>query len=277
MTKYLYLPGLGLDLNLCRSCSIVQPGEEYELIDYNEYNYQTSDPNYDLGEYLYQRFKNSLRLWDGDVSRDLNVIEIGCGRGFLINRLSTKYPNWDLTGIDPSEYNALFADKRFGIDIQTDFFEDVTIPPESVDIVICYGNLMLHEDPFGSIQKVARMLSEDGLFVCDAKNPFSTSRLLLRQLQFLPVEQIGTLKKIFRQAFHGFRFGLSENFFERLANEVGFKVLEIQDIPSRHQTLNPKKNKSDGFISKRNIFQLSAAVDTYTGRRAWIDCTYQSK
>ena len=62
------------------------------------------------------------------------VFEVGCATGYMLSEL--KKIGWDVTGCDPSPATAQVSLDRWGIEIQTGFFEELSLDNECTDLVV---------------------------------------------------------------------------------------------------------------------------------------------
>jgi SAM-dependent methyltransferase len=91
--------------------------------------------------------------------RQLRILEVGCGNGYLLHRLAQM--GAEVLGIDPGEHRSA----TFGVPIIRDFFPSSRIDGR-FDIIIVFAMLEHVEDPFAFIDQLLSFLNPSGeLFV----------------------------------------------------------------------------------------------------------------
>lgn len=96
-------------------------------------------------------------------ARELRVLEIGCGSGYLLHRL--KELGADVLGVEPGEY-ALMGREKYNIEIVHDSFPNQEVSSAGpFDVVIHHGVLEHLEDPAFSLEMQARCLTDSGVII----------------------------------------------------------------------------------------------------------------
>lgn len=107
-----------------------------------------------------------------DVTRiaPSDVLDIGCGRGFLLERLRERLPGTRLFGCDVSEDSTTQA-RALGFDARTaDVATGLPFAGDSFDCVV-FGEVIEHlVDPDASLVEIARVLRRDGWLVVTTPN-----------------------------------------------------------------------------------------------------------
>jgi SAM-dependent methyltransferase len=99
-------------------------------------------------------------------SKDLHVLDLGCGDGYLIQYLLPKLgPKGKITGVDmvPSEIErakAVYTDKRVQFHVAR--AQELPVPNTSVDVVLCHLTLMLMRPIEPVVRKLLQILKLGG-------------------------------------------------------------------------------------------------------------------
>jgi ubiquinone/menaquinone biosynthesis C-methylase UbiE len=112
--------------------------------------------------------------------RPLRILDLACGRGTLLNRLSGLLPEAALTGADLSA-PALETARGLGLNVkQADVSTKLPFDDESFDCAI-FGEVIEHiVDPDFALQEISRILRKGGTLVVTTPNLASwCNRLLL--------------------------------------------------------------------------------------------------
>ncbi|MEO6458532.1 MAG: class I SAM-dependent methyltransferase [Chloroflexia bacterium] len=96
------------------------------------------------------------------------VLDIGCGRGLLLNKLKEK--GWDPQGTELSEEAASYARDRLNLPVTTETLEDAHFPDNEFDLVILWHVLEHLSDPQGTLREVARVLKPGGTLLVAVPN-----------------------------------------------------------------------------------------------------------
>lgn len=98
------------------------------------------------------------------TSQPLRVIDIGCGTGSLLARISQEVSNhWRLCGVDFSSVAVEQARKRYrDIEFMCADATSLDLESETCDIVTCYGSWEHFENPESAIAEAGRILRPGG-------------------------------------------------------------------------------------------------------------------
>ncbi len=107
------------------------------------------------------------------LERGISVLDIGCGRGRVMNRLAELYPRSRFTGMDLSSEAVLFAwrdaaDKRlrnveYMVADLSDF--DVKAEPEGFDLITAFDAIHDQAKPLNVLKGIHRALKADGIYL----------------------------------------------------------------------------------------------------------------
>ena len=125
-----------------------------------------------------------------DVASRLSVLDIGCGRGRLLQRVAKDYPNAELIGTELVEWYHPLLRERGIRPIQCDAGH-LTLPDESLDIVISTDVIEHLREPRLMVEEIRRVLKPGGIFCVGApssnahfysRNPFAILRIACSDL-----------------------------------------------------------------------------------------------
>ena len=102
------------------------------------------------------------------LRRDDAVLDVGAGGGELVYVLRQR--GCDARGIEPDEQYARYAREVLQVPVETGFVQDVSCPPESLDVVTMYHSLEHVEDPSGVLSRVRPWLKLEGVLVVEVPN-----------------------------------------------------------------------------------------------------------
>jgi 2-polyprenyl-3-methyl-5-hydroxy-6-metoxy-1,4-benzoquinol methylase len=245
-------------------------GSEHELFDYTNYNRKLTKLDSKANSedkiqverrrmealYLCKRVENvSL----DSLKKGCKLLDVGCGPGDLVAELARKYPNSQIMGIDPSRFNVQEAIELHGVKILEGFWDEYQ--GGKVDVIIFFGNLMLHPDPKESLTRAYKLLEPNGVLIFDVKNPEDATRTALVKIRkILPVLPI--VRQLYWHAFHGMPWGMPSHELRKYLGGLGFNDLSVHSFPGRTASMNGK----NGLLSR-----VSASYDKLMGRQAWLE------
>lgn len=108
-----------------------------------------------------------------NVSQSSKIVDIGCGAGPVLVSLSGY--RYDLIGIDYSEDMLALAHENLGenaqrIPLMQGDCEDVQLPDNSVDCVVCLGVISYAESITGALTEIERLLKPGGKAIVSYRN-----------------------------------------------------------------------------------------------------------
>lgn len=131
--------------------------------------------------------KNWLRRMDRQRGRDRRckvivdvarqpgrILDVGCATGIFLSGMQ-KY-GWECYGVEPSEYAASYARKKFGLNIFRGFLEESGWPDNYFDVVTLWDVLEHISDPANALDEINRILKPGGLLVTTMPNADSWER-----------------------------------------------------------------------------------------------------
>jgi SAM-dependent methyltransferase len=199
----------------------------------------------------------------------ISTLDIGCGDGFMTTFLSEAYPNANFVAIDPSpSINKLHGNSR--IKLYQSILQNIDFAHESFDNVIIIDNVMLHADPFDTLQQAKRLLTEDGLLLFDFKNVNCISRVLAKNLGFIGNRSLNR-ENFIQRNFLNMRYGLSRNYMLNFCESIGLVVNNSYSKPPR---LLEFANKSKHSRELSGVtWHLLNNVDQARDEMAWMQFT----
>jgi len=150
------------------------------------------------------------------------IIDLGCGEGITLKKLTDRFPERDITGIDVVEENISIC-KEHGLSAQLGSAYDLSdIDKGSVDLCV-FSEVIEHlDDPALALKSINGVLKEGGELIIVFPNDFMFK---LSRITFL----------MFKEAFAD--FGHVEQFtpkkIKRLLKDSGFEVQTTLNTPFR--------------------------------------------
>ncbi|MFX1297705.1 MAG: class I SAM-dependent methyltransferase [Promethearchaeota archaeon] len=162
------------------------------------------------------------------------ILDIGCGPGLLLFEIKKIIPNVKLIGIDSSKQMLEIArekaeqNKIEGLDLKKGFAEDIPLPNEDVEVVVCLNCLHDFKDARKAIEQVYRILREGGIFILKDKNG-AYPRWRMR-IHFIPLTFRIGLKRA-RRYLRSEPFWLKPQQIHNWMEQIGFQKIVISNKP----------------------------------------------
>jgi SAM-dependent methyltransferase len=169
-----YISGERFSIELCPACGLArtQPQPATALIpDYYPPGYYGAAKRYPAFlEWLLDRLygRRVARLEQVAGGRPGRVVDVGCGRGLLLDKLRRR--GWDVVGLELSAQSAGYARDILGIDVRTCDLPEMGLPGSSVDLMILWHVLEHLPDPDHLLREVARLMRPGGAVVVAVPN-----------------------------------------------------------------------------------------------------------
>ncbi len=116
-------------------------------------------------------------------STDIKILDVGCGAGFLSNRLALE--NWNVTGLDVSAESLAVA-KNYDPTRSVRYVEcnamNLAFENESFDVVTAMDFLEHVESPELLVKEISRVLKPGGLFLFHTFNRNILSKIIIIKL-----------------------------------------------------------------------------------------------
>lgn len=151
----------------CSLCGFVYvsntpPQKYYDEYYRNESKYEGIRENEIHDYFTYKEFAHILKRF---VSKESNILEVGCSTGKLLNFIKTKgYKN--LLGIEPAPECKLIAKNNYGIEVITSTLDNFK-RKEKYDLIIFSAVLEHLTDIRNTVIKAYSLLNENGIiYIC---------------------------------------------------------------------------------------------------------------
>lgn len=100
-----------------------------------------------------------------NVEKKLKVLDIGCGGGNVNGFLKSKFPHWDITGVDISNKALDIARKNFpGVKFLKQSANKLKFEPKSFDLILSLDTMEHFDKPKEVAESVLSLLKDNGLF-----------------------------------------------------------------------------------------------------------------
>jgi 2-polyprenyl-3-methyl-5-hydroxy-6-metoxy-1,4-benzoquinol methylase len=153
------------------------------------------------------------------LPRHTSIIDIGCGEGIALEKLTTLFPGKEVTGVDLELENIEIC-TRYGLKVVYTNVYDLALPAERFDVAICIDVLEHLTKPEEGVRELYRILRPGGrlIIVIPHDRNFLLSRLAL-----------GMIKEAFYDAGHERQWRPRE--VAGLLEKAGFTVAGGKSIP----------------------------------------------
>lgn len=211
-------------------------------------------------------------------------VEIGCGFGFGLDA-ATHAMGWQARGMDPAALSEV-GRRMLGLDITSAYFDPMTVPDASCDIVMATEVLEHLPDPLTFLREIRRGLAPDGVAVLTtpdvaAVRPAISKPVLQATLTVglhLILQSEASLALLLRQAgFPHFRV-TSDGW--KLTAFASARPLDLEDDAARRQSIvigylteraEARPSPDDLYIgfAGRGLFEAVCAQNKAAATRIW--------
>lgn len=104
------------------------------------------------------------------------ILDIGCATGIFLNGM--KNLGWEVTGIEPNQNAAEYANKRFGIDVFPGYLHETTLSNDLFDVITLWDVLEHVPDANAFMERLFRLLKPGGIIIGTLPNAIAWERRL---------------------------------------------------------------------------------------------------
>ncbi|GJM42570.1 MAG: SAM-dependent methyltransferase [Ardenticatenaceae bacterium] len=165
------------------------------------------------------------------LTPEARVLDIGCGRGGLVEQLD--HPLENVVGIDPDWLS--LHEHRLNLTSTVAFSEDLPFAPETFDLAFASWVLEHLARPFLTFQSIARVLKPGGVFVFITPNGRHPLALLNKTMGKLGALQASLVAGLYGRSaddtFATHYRANSQTDLEDLARQSNFRLAQLLTIP----------------------------------------------
>ncbi|MEG5053888.1 MULTISPECIES: class I SAM-dependent methyltransferase [unclassified Microcoleus] len=159
--------------------------------------------------YGYGGYNYHPRFWQDTVKRfrdyynlpdNASILDVGCGKGFMLYDFKQLMPNITITGIDISEYAIANAKEEVKPYLQVGNAKELPYPDRSFDLVISINTVhnLLLEDCKHALKEIQRVTRQHAFIIVDAwHNDKEKQRMLNWNLTALTYMHVNDWVKLF--------------------------------------------------------------------------------
>jgi 2-polyprenyl-3-methyl-5-hydroxy-6-metoxy-1,4-benzoquinol methylase len=239
---------------MCNNCELIYANPQKDNVSDVEINHSRSEESSNAEsefdqfspenhQYLKKQFlqrKDYSRILDFVEGKGRGIfLEIGSYAGILLNE--AKKRGWDVIGIEPLEIPALYAEKKFGIKVIREYFEQAGLQNETIDVVVSCHVIEHVPDPASFVSKAFDLLKPGGNLILETPAYDSLMFKLLKHRE-----------RSMRCDGHLFFF--TEKTLSGLVEKHGFKVIKHEKV-GRTLTLDRLFYNFGIITGKKDFFQ----------------------
>ena len=218
----------GLHIVRCRRCGLlyVNPrhGEEKLQGIYTEQYYEHDGIRNGLEFFGYDDYltdEQNIRITFAKRLKTIEryakkgaLLDVGCATGFFLDLARSK--GWEVAGTEVSEFSALCAREKFGVDVRLGVLKDLRFDAGKFNVVTMWDVIEHVVDPVGELEEVWRILRDGGLL-----------SLITPDAGSLVARALGNRWEEFRRVREHVYF-FSRRTMTQMLHKAGFEVLRIE-------------------------------------------------
>jgi len=239
---------------MCNNCELIYANPQKDNVSDVEINHlrseetnneesefdQFSPENHQYLKKQFLQLKDYSRILDSVEDKERGVfLEIGSYAGILLNE--AKKRSWTVIGIEPLEIPALYAEKKFGIRVIREYFEQAGLENDTIDVIVSCHVIEHVPDPASFVRKAYDLLKPGGNLILETPAYDSLMFKLLRHRE-----------RSMRCDGHLFFF--TKKTLSGLVEKCGFKVIKHEKV-GRTLTLDRLFYNFGIITGKKDFFQ----------------------
>jgi 2-polyprenyl-3-methyl-5-hydroxy-6-metoxy-1,4-benzoquinol methylase len=216
----------------CNVCDLIYANPQTDNVSEVEKNYtktdgdnnkesQTTSNNFNPDSHQYLK-KQVLQLKDYSpiidfVEEDERgvFLEVGSYAGTFLNEARKR--GWEVIGIEPLEIPADYSEKKLGIKVIREYFEDTDLPDQSINVVVATHVIEHVPNPTSFVEKAHKLLEKGGKLILETPTYDSFTFKLLKHRE-----------RSIRCDGHIYFF--TKKTLKKLVEDHGFKVLKHENV-----------------------------------------------
>ncbi len=181
---------------ICLNCGLHRTDPmptQAELSDYYRLSYRfdyqlagTKPPKFHLKRSV-NLAEQRLNWLSAAVPQKANVLDFGCGSGEFLK--ACKDQGHQVTGIEPGQDYANFANETYGVNVKCSVWSDTDLGDEKFDLITSFHVFEHLRDPLGAMKWLVSHLAKDGVITIAVPNmiPHTNGRKMFERLHFAHV------------------------------------------------------------------------------------------
>jgi SAM-dependent methyltransferase len=211
----------------CRPCGLgilaSRPSEDRLMALYQETYFATNSIGYaksddDVAQGVRWQCER-VEVLRAFVPRGATVLDIGCASGYFL--AAARQGGLEVEGVEPSEWAAEEARRRFGLRVTVGQIGDVPGPHPRFDAVTMWHSLEHTRDPIATLDVVHGLLRDGGILAIELPN-----------YQSIDARGYGASWEGWRVPYHFWHFAPKS--LSALVRRCGFDVRMIKTLPSQY-------------------------------------------
>jgi len=173
-----------------------------------------------------------------------HLVDLGCAEGHFVAHARSR--GWNAVGVEPSQWAARAARRRYGVTVFNSDLADAPIEPGSVDVI--HANHVIEHlvDPIGTLRVARRLLRRGGLLVLEV--PYELRAPLADRLFQLAKRQPQAPAE---SSYHLFFF--SPRGLQLAVEGAGFEAVKMSTV---RYSPPPESRLPFGAHAKRALFAI---------------------